>query len=144
MWSGGGGNLADPAVDTIDEAANPKGMAFATWMVNVAGSPARDQIPLLTATGRQTCTSVDSNKAERWVYNAAAGNVVQNFQFTAPNEVAPDQRCGKVMVSDMHVSNGPEKGDYPTSCAGDTLLSAQEKALAFMLFDLASCIGAAM
>jgi hypothetical protein len=115
-------------------------------MVNVMGSPVRDQIPLDTATGRQTCTSVEPTRAERWVYNAAAGNVVQDFQFTAPNEVAPDQRCGKVMFSDMHVSNGPVAGagDYPTSCTSDPQLTPQEKALAFMLFDLSSCIGAAL
>jgi hypothetical protein len=71
-------------------------------------------------------------------------SVWQDFEFTAPNEVAPEQRCGKVMFSDMHVSGGPGAGDYPTSCTGDLQLTPQEKALAFMLFDLASCIGAAL
>ena len=139
-WSNGG-DLTDPATDTIDENANPKGMAFATWMVNVMGSPTRDQVPIQSATGRQTCTTVDSAKAERWVYNVAAGNITQNFQFTTPNEVPDDQRCGKVVFSDMHVSGGPGPGDYPNSCTGGTQLTPQEKALAFMFFDIASCVG---
>ena len=52
----------------------------------------------------------------------------QYFQFTTPNEVAAEQRCGKVVFSDMHVSGGPGNGNYPTSCGGSTTLSAQEKA----------------
>jgi len=36
------------------------------------------------------------------------------------------------------------KGVYPTRCTGDAQLTPQEKALALMRFDLASCIGAAM
>jgi hypothetical protein len=132
------GNINGP--DVIDEANNPKGPSFATWMLNVMGSPTRDQIPLQAGTGRATCTSVDLGKAERWTY--AQGTMhPQNFQFTTPNEAAPDQRCGKVVFSDMHVSGGPMPGDYPASCGGTLTLSPQEKALAFMFFDLASCVG---
>lgn len=140
VWSNGS-DLADPATDSIDEVNNPKGMAFATWMVNVMGSPARDQVPIQTGTGRQTCMTVDRTRAEPWVYNVAAGNATQNFEFTAPTEAAQDQRCGKVMFSDMHVSGGPGTGDYPTSCTGGTQLTPQEKAIAFMFFDIASCVG---
>jgi hypothetical protein len=56
-----------------------------------------------------------------------------------------DQACGKVVFSDMHVSGGPiANQSYPNSCAAGgmiTALTPQEKALIFMLFDLASCVG---
>jgi hypothetical protein len=69
----------------------------------------------------------------------------QNFLFTTPNEVPNNLRCGKVVFSDMHVSGGPVLVSgtippYPTSCGTATTLSAQEKALAFMFFDISSCV----
>jgi hypothetical protein len=140
-WSNSGGNLNDPAIDLIDEANNPKGSSFATWMLNVMGSTVRDQIPLQTGTGRATCDQVDNTKGERWTYVQNQGGTTQNFQFTTPNELSADQRCGKVAFSDMHVSGGPGTGNYPDSCQGSTDLTPQEKALAFMLFDLSSCVG---
>jgi len=127
--------------DTIDETNNPKGAAFATWMTNVGGSPTRDIIPITGGTGKITATNVDVAKAEKWVFRTDPHNQVQNFQFTTPNEALEGDRCGKVVFSDMHVSGGPMQGDYPDSCGGSLDLSSQEKALAFMLFDLSSCVG---
>jgi hypothetical protein len=132
--------------DTIDEVNNPKGPAFAQWMLNVGGSPSQDVIPIDNNTGKNTCTSVDNTKAERWVYwtggGAGSAGVPQNFQFTTPNEDAPSARCGKVAFSDMHVS-GDSTSDpakpYPSGCS-TAGLTPQEKALAFMFFDIASCV----
>ncbi len=139
-------NNAGPTTDTIDETNNPKGASFANWMLNVMGSPAgmRDAIPIASGTGKNSCTSVDKNKGEQWVYwqQNATTQLTQNFQFTTPNEAAEDQRCGKVVFSDMHVSgSGVANGSYPTSCGTTTTLSPQEKALAFMFFDISSCVG---
>lgn len=133
-------NPPDPTTATIDEQANPKGASFATWMLNVMGSTTRGLIPITE--GRNTAESVDPAKAEQWVYLTAAqgGPGVQNFQFTTPNEQPPNNRCGKVVFSDMHVSGGPQGGDYPDSCGNGLNLSPQEKALAFMFFDIASCV----
>jgi hypothetical protein len=127
--------------DTIDEANNPKGQSFATWMVNVMGSPMRDQIPIMM--GKQTATAVDNAKAERWVYWDNGGTQYpQNFQFTTPNEQPPDNRCGKVVFSDMHVASGSMSAPgtpYPMGCS-TAPLTPQEKALAFMFFDISSCV----
>ncbi len=137
-WDNGGNYNGD---DMIDEVNNPKGAAFATWMVNVGGSTTRDLISPLT-NGRSTLRSVpDYTKVERWVYTAT-GDRPQNIQFTTPAEVDPGNRCGKVVFSDMHVSGSPNANQsYPTSCGTTTALTPQEKALAFMLFDLSSCVG---
>ncbi len=132
------------AVDLIDEANNPKGPAFATWMLNVGGSTTRDEIPIGQDTGKNTCSGVDDNYAERWVYwESGDTEFPQNFQFTTPVEASVEQRCGKVVFSDMHVSgdsqSDPGGTGYPSQCS-TAALTPQEKALAFMIFDLASCI----
>ena len=68
---------------------------------------------------------------------------VQDMLFTTPQDVEDGNRCGKVVFSDMHVSGdaGLDLGDYPASCGGTMTMSAQEKALAFMFFDISSCVG---
>jgi hypothetical protein len=134
----------DTLTATIDEVSNPKGMSFATWMVNVGGSPVMKD--LLTVTqSRNTCDMVDTTKAERWVYLDPATSPVtsgqMNFQFTTPIDQPDDQRCGKVVFSDMHVSaDSVAQTAYPGGCSTQPL-TAQEKALAFMFFDIASCVG---
>jgi hypothetical protein len=141
-WTNGT-NFTNAITDVIDEQSNPKGSAFATWMQNVMGSTVRDEIPIIADTGRTTCSMVDPAKAERWTYIKGMNMQPQNFQFTTPQEQPIEERCGKVVFSDMHVSGGPGSGDYPNSCDGGqiTPLTPQEKALAFMIFDLASCVG---
>jgi hypothetical protein len=135
----------------IDEAANPKGSAFATWMVNVKGtgpaaettvppSTTRGQFSIDGATGRVSALTLDPARVEPWVYSGQQPMTPQMFQFMTPNESPSSEHCGKVVFSDMHVSGIPSGGDYPNSCQATTL-TPQEKALAFIFFDIASCIG---
>jgi hypothetical protein len=145
-WTAGS-NLNTNLVDLIDEVANPKGKDFADWMLNpvVMGSTVRDEIQIQDNTGRTTCSGIDAARAERWTYVKGGGMEPQNFQFLTPNEGPPAMACGKVVFSDMHVSGGPiANQSYPNSCAAGGMIEAltpQEKALIFMLFDLASCAG---
>jgi hypothetical protein len=139
QWSNGG-NTSDPVTDVIDEANNAKGTAFANWMVNVMGSTTRGEV--VVHNGRTTVSSVDLSKAERWTY-IKGGDEPQNFQFTTPNEADPGARCGKVAFSDMHVSGDSSSRPghaFPSDCSTSDL-TPQEKALAFMIFDLSSCVG---
>lgn len=151
VWSGQGGvatwnnsqTTFETPPDIIDEVNNPKGMSFATWMQNVGGSPQRGQIPIANDTGKQTCTAVDRTKVERWVY-WQNNNVQypQMFQFTTPVEAPAGERCGKVVFSDMHVAGGSTSNKnvaFPGGCSAQPLIP-QEKALAFMFFDIASCV----
>jgi hypothetical protein len=147
-WSANDMDPGDPVL--IDETSNPKGTAFANWMVNVGGSgpmtmPAattRGQVTLNSMGRRMTARVLDQTKAERWVYANATG-APQNFQFTTPLETTADNRCGKVVFSDMHVSadsTSPQNSTFPNSCSSNAL-TPQEKALAFMFFDISSCVG---
>jgi hypothetical protein len=140
-------NSAKTGTGVIDQTNNPKGSAFAAWMTNVQGSVTPGTIAITES--KQSCSSVDATKAERWVFMPITGDITlpdgeypQNFQFSTPNEVAKDARCGKVVFSDMHVSgdSGSFSDSFPSECS-NTPLTAQEKALAFMFFDVASCVG---
>jgi hypothetical protein len=124
----------------IDTVGNPKGSAFAEWMMNVQGSTSLGSVAITES--RQSCSAVDSTRAERWVYMPIGGvDYPQNFQFTTPNELPKEERCGKVVFSDMHVASGSSSsGAFPSGCSA-TAMSPQEKALAFMLFDIATCVG---
>lgn len=125
-------------IGTIDQVNNPKGAAFAQWMVNVMGSTSPGTFPINDS--RQSCSSVDTTKAERWVTIQSA-MFPQNFQFTTPQESPADNRCGKVVMSDMHVASGSSSsGNFPSGCSASPM-TPQEKALAFMFFDIASCVG---
>jgi hypothetical protein len=130
----------------VDETA-PKGWSFATWLQNVGGSAVRDEI--VVNEPRYTCQAVNRDKAERWVYVDPARSTplgktgVQNMLFTTPQEELPNDRCGKVVFSDMHVSSESSSKSgtpYPGGCSTQPL-TAQEKALAFIFFDIASCVG---
>lgn len=133
----------------IDETA-PKGYSFASWMQNVGGSTVRDEI--VVSEPRYTCQAVDPAKGERWVYvdpnrSTPAGKTgVQDMLFTTPQNVPEKDRCGKVVFSDMHVSSGSSSKTntpYPNGCSTDPL-TPQEKALAFIFFDISSCVGSVL
>ena len=159
-WNFGADQVAGPQITTVDEATlpapigigglpNPKGTSFATWLMNVGGSTTRNEVsvtqPRYTARGL-----LAPPLAERWVYveqtdalNNPQSASVQNALFTTPLDVVPEQRCGKVVFSDMHVASGsssPGNGTFPTQCSTDDL-TPQEKALAFIFFDISSCVG---
>jgi hypothetical protein len=138
----GSGSRGNTAV--IDQVNNPKGAPFATWMTNVQGSAAPGTVALSGVT--RSCSDIDLTRTERWLSVPFSGTGLDeplNFQFTTPAEVAKEERCGKVVFSDMHVSSTSSSSasvGFPGGCSNDPL-TPQEKALAFMFFDVASCIG---
>ncbi|MDF2691855.1 MAG: Tryptophan synthase alpha chain, partial [Labilithrix sp.] len=81
--------------------------------------------------------------AEEWLtrYNDPADNdAVLHYTFNTPWGVQPANQCGRVLFSDFHVTLGNTSGEtFPNECDNNAL-TAQEKILAFFLFDLTSCI----
>jgi hypothetical protein len=125
----------------------PKGMAFAEWMVNVGGSTSFGQ---LVIHGAEHSVDATNTGAQSWIAGTDAQNgkpMVQYFSFNTPVEAAPERQCGRVVMSDLHVSASAAAGmpsdsgkqPFPNGCV-TTDLTPQEKALEFMLFDLSSCV----
>ncbi len=134
----------EDTIASIDQTVG-KGFAFARWLEHVGASTTFGQIPISGA--RYTLPGNDPMRSERRVYlDPALSNnhvSVQDLEFTTPNDVPPDQRCGKVVFSDMHVSSGSRSRPmepFPNDCS-TAELTPQEKALAFLLFDISSCVG---
>ncbi|MFN0247492.1 MAG: hypothetical protein ACKV2T_11450 [Kofleriaceae bacterium] len=130
-----------PAGDILIDTANPAGMDFATWQQNVSGIAA-GRIPMPNGEGRTTAISVDMTRAIRWAYFILSGMMrPQNFMFTTP--VTPGQnRCGRVAFSDMHVSASSmsqSNQPFPAGCS-NAPMTAQELAMAYLLFELQSCV----
>jgi hypothetical protein len=139
---------------TIIDETVPKGYSFATWMMNIS-DPTIPRGHIQVNEPRYTCQAVAPTKGERWVYVDPAQSTpsgktgIQDMLFTTPQTEPAANRCGKVVFSDMHVSSGSTSKPttvslpgtpYPNGCS-ITPLSAQEKALAFIFFDISSCVG---
>ena len=133
-------DLPIPFTATIDQSF-PKGMALAQWLVNVGGSTTPGQLVIRGA--QHTIDRVGTGR--RWIYSDSP----QSIQYLdAQTPIGSSMACGRVVLSDIHVSTGGASANeddsdpnkpYPTGCV-TTDLSPQEKTLEFMLFDLASCV----
>ncbi len=133
-----------------------KGQAFAQWLNIVgglvaplpAGAPPwlpNPQIPIDEAR-HDVNGPVLATKAQQWLYTTptsagALASSVQHLTFNTDLNKPADQQCGRVLFSDFHVSTGNNTGAaiFPAECDANPL-TTQEKVLAFMLFDLASCV----
>jgi hypothetical protein len=127
---------ADPLTGIIDQTF-PKGEAFARWLALVGASATPGAIQI-----RDPRHDLDAVVAptQRWVYSTEPATV-QHFTFNTPvGELAANQ-CGRVLFSDFHVTDvtSSEGVLFPKECT-DAPLTAQEKVLEYMLFDLASCV----
>ena len=83
--------------------------------------------------------SVPNPRAE-----TAPAEAVQYMSFNAPLGAAEDKICGRAVYTDLHVASVDNNTvanaqGFPSSCEQRDL-SAQEKAVAFMLFDLSACV----
>lgn len=131
-----------PATGAINSSF-PKGKALQDWLVNTGASTTAGQIPILD--GEHTIDKVTNPSAQEWIAvpvdDKGHTNVVQYFSFPTPIDGAA---CGRMVFSDLHVASGTGdsgKVAFPSGCVSANL-SPQEKALAFMFFDLASCVQA--
>lgn len=124
----------------------PKGAALAQWLVNVGASTMVGQMPLTFP--RDNIQAVNPQLAREWITvdNPREGNTkaVQYMSFNTPIGALEAEICGRAVYTNLHVAavdnNTVANGmGFPTSCEMREL-SAQEKAVAFMLFDLSACV----
>jgi hypothetical protein len=137
--------LPNPYNATIDQSFDT-GAALASWMMNVGGSTMLGIVPIAQdANTRMVDMVAGGNISQRWIY--ASTLTPQSVQYLSATTPIPGGTCGRVVLSDLHVSAGAGVGsDNPTATFPDgcltTTLSPQEKVIEFMLFDIASCVRA--
>jgi hypothetical protein len=112
--------------------------------VNVGGSTTLGTVTIAQdASNRLVDNVTGGNTSQRWIY--ASTLVPQSVQYMSATTPIPGGSCGRVVLSDIHVSAGAATGSdipampFPTGCV-TTGLTPQEKVIEFMLFDIASCV----
>ena len=138
-------NNADaPDQDVTVDTSFAKGVAFSEWLTEVGATPTPGQMPMTEL--RRNVTTVPGAGApvdvsRRWLYaTPPSGEETKFYSFNTPVGTAADKQCGRGVYTDIHVSSGDDSGGtFPGNCK-TTGLTSQEKALLFLLMDLASCI----
>ncbi len=126
----------DPLTGLVDTTF-PRGMAFSQWLtiVGAASAPGRVQIT-------QPRHDVDAviPPSQRWIYSTTP-STIQHYTFNTPVGTPGPSQCGRVLFSDFHVANSGSSGGmtFPAECTTGPM-TAQEKVLEFMIFDLSNCI----
>jgi hypothetical protein len=123
--------------------ASPRIQNFADWMVReaVTMAPGYD----FAITDPRSQADALGPTSEEFVYRSdSTEQGVQQFSFNTPYGAPADAACGRVAYSGFHVAAETGGTDFaeaifPAHCTGD--LTAQEKVLLYMLFDLGACIG---
>jgi hypothetical protein len=147
--------------DTLIDQTFPKGVAFANWLMNVGASTTLGHLSL-TNYAKYTAIDQINPPAQRWIYEPASAAAPTDaalythfLSFNTPIDAAPEAQCGKFVYTSVHVSDSASTG-FPGDpvvaspaaslggttdcCSSRTELSAQEKALEFMFFDLSACV----
>jgi hypothetical protein len=130
-------------------------MAMHDWLKNV-GALTNDELPIVQAFYNASVSMANKNSTS-WIVadpsttapdGGSAAGATEYFSFDTPVGLSAEKQCGRIVYSDLHV--GAASNDYraitgntsagvvPSGCTAGTL-SPQEKALEFMLFDLAAC-----
>ncbi|XXX79488.1 carboxypeptidase regulatory-like domain-containing protein [Sorangium sp. So ce134] len=138
----------DDGLPVLVDTTFPKGAALRDWLVTVGASTVPGRIEIDDP--QHWVNSVNEEIATRWLYNDAdpafeARAGVKYFTFNTPIGAPEEQQCGRFVYTDIHVAATDVAGaPFPSGCEdrdGEIHeLTAQEKALLFMLFDLSACI----
>jgi len=127
----------DPQTGYIDTTFT-KGALLASWLKLVGASSTLGQISINTL--RRDFNSVNA-PTQRWMYiDKPKAGIPQHLTFNTPLGASAQSQCGRVVFSDFHVEDSSDANKkFPTEC-GASSMTAQEKLLEFMLFDLSSCV----
>jgi hypothetical protein len=149
-WIGNKDDIGNGVTATIDSArvAGSAGAQLATWLNSVDGGVRRFAFGTITVNQvKQNVSAVVSSLVRQFMTYPRTRNTDYPLQFTFDTPVGvPDaQHCGRVIFSDFHVNtiagDGLVSGTFSDNCAtSGRPMSAQEKVLEYMLFDLSSCI----
>jgi hypothetical protein len=134
-----------------------KGNALADWLVEVGGSTTRGEISINDS--ERTVVGTIDPSAVSWINTDTGSGVASSSSSSSSDDDDDDDdaaenaalyygfptpvggpACGRMVFTDVHLASG--SGDsgkevFP-SCSAE--LSPQQKALAFLIFDLANCV----
>jgi hypothetical protein len=143
-------DIQSPLPTKINTFQFPKGEAFAQWLLNVQASTTLGALDIYAA--KTSVQSLSPNRSQSWIYRDDEPKGHFYFTINTPVAVEDDdpapEACGRVVFTDLHVSKsgGGDAVDFsdqdtpfPDGCT-NSVLTPQEKALEFMLFDLSSCV----
>lgn len=142
---------------TIDTSFG-KGQQLANWMHENGISTSFGSFAIRDV--RASVRSLNDTIAQRWAWInptclfpigcPSTNEQPQYMSFNTPIGTPPEQQCGRVVHSDIHVSGGDRSSDGTRENSGDEVrfpdgcrtsgLTEQESVLVFMLFDLSRCI----
>jgi hypothetical protein len=116
-----------------------KGKALADWLLEVQASTTRGEIPI-NDSERTVINTLDPT-AVSWINTTPSGDSddLAALYYGFPTPVG-GPACGRMVFTDVHLASGSGdsgKEAFP-SCSAE--LSPQQKALAFLIFDLANCV----
>jgi hypothetical protein len=138
------GSDSTPLTGLIDTGFT-KGVAFSQWLAGVGALGPKSPPPEVDIYAARQDVKDDgvTRPSQRWIYSTnPPAATIQHLTFNTPVGAAAASQCGRVIFSDFHVNNASTANTtFPAECSV-TPLSAQERVLEFMLFDLASCVSA--
>jgi hypothetical protein len=146
-WMGSASNPENPPGPYFIDTSFPKGDALSKWLLVVGASSTPGQMPI--SQPRENVGGVVS-PTTRWVYRDRSDPAVpvstKYLSVNTPVGKPVDEQCGKFVFADMHLYGGDVQdpasalpdNDFPSSCSKG--LTPEEKALAFLFFDLSSCV----
>jgi hypothetical protein len=159
-WGGGQQVETNPTTGIID-VSQPKGQAFNAWLgATNSYSPTYGNGYIRITDPRSYVKSVNAASTERFVYTQNShivpgysgtgpqpngdinvADAVEQYAFNTPVGAAPGAACGRVVYSAFHVSGQNDTGDFafPAHCNSNAL-TAQERVLEYMIFDLSACV----
>jgi len=137
-------NSALPATATGEvDTSFLKGKTFAQWLALVNALNISVNPPDMTITAPRHDFSAVNAPAQRWMYTVGQNpNFPLNYSFDTPWN--SNTQCGRVVFSDFHVATGSgtcgnKACAFPAECDANPM-TGQEKALEYMIWDLASCV----
>jgi hypothetical protein len=155
-YIGPGDKLPAPSIGYVNTTF-PKGNALADWLMTVGASTTRTELEIWQ--GQHSVAAVTA-PTQAWISLPTNPNdgaspkrpSIQYMSFNTPPDVAEASKCGRVVLTDLHinmsvdvngVSTGGDNSDpskpFPTACSTKPM-NPQTKALEFLFFDLSSCI----
>ena len=142
-WDTGGSSSLGTNITALVDTSFPKGQAFGQWLVSVGASTTQGSI-LLGSDVKSTALTTLAGISQQWIYQSTPSSYVHYFTFNAPVGEPAAVQCGRFVFTGLHVStavvaNPDPKDTFPSNCVTRDL-SAPEKALEFMMFDLTSCL----